>query len=225
MILTCPECETQYFAEDSSIGDSGRTVKCATCGHTWFVSGETEQSSNVQRTVAHDAYRARLLERRRSLSRLAGTMAWAGTSAFIAAALLGVIIFRNEVVSVWPQSASAFRFAGMEVNRFQVEFVSAEPKRFFEGTTPILEIRGVVRNISGKAVKAPQVKVDLIDESGTVVSETFTQISLDRIEAFQTVEFRTRIEDPPYEAFELDLSFVPLVVSEATLQQEHRDAD
>ena len=98
MILTCPECETQYFAEDSSIGDSGRTVKCATCGHTWFVSGETEQSANVQRTGAHEAYRARLLERRRSLSRLAGTMAWAGTSAFIAAALLGVIIFRDEVV-------------------------------------------------------------------------------------------------------------------------------
>ena len=37
MILTCPHCETQYFADDSTIGESGRTVKCAACGGSWFV--------------------------------------------------------------------------------------------------------------------------------------------------------------------------------------------
>src|SRR5665213_2124431 len=34
MILTCPECATSYFADDSSIG-AGRTVRCAACGNTW----------------------------------------------------------------------------------------------------------------------------------------------------------------------------------------------
>lgn len=37
MILTCPSCATRYYADDSSIGAAGRSVRCASCTHTWFV--------------------------------------------------------------------------------------------------------------------------------------------------------------------------------------------
>jgi len=40
MILTCPSCDTQYFADDATIGDSGRSVKCAACNHSWHVHGD-----------------------------------------------------------------------------------------------------------------------------------------------------------------------------------------
>lgn len=35
MILTCPSCSTRYRIKDGSIGPSGRSVKCAKCGHEW----------------------------------------------------------------------------------------------------------------------------------------------------------------------------------------------
>jgi predicted Zn finger-like uncharacterized protein len=46
MILTCPNCGTQYMVKDDAIPPGGRQVRCAACKHSWHqdqvTAGETE---------------------------------------------------------------------------------------------------------------------------------------------------------------------------------------
>lgn len=40
MILTCPNCETQYVVKDGAIPPQGRQVRCASCKHSWHQDPE-----------------------------------------------------------------------------------------------------------------------------------------------------------------------------------------
>jgi predicted Zn finger-like uncharacterized protein len=40
MILTCPECASRYFVDDSKVGAAGRVVRCAACGARWTARNE-----------------------------------------------------------------------------------------------------------------------------------------------------------------------------------------
>src|SRR5437868_4590742 len=43
MIVSCPVCRTRYLVDEGALrGSSGRTVRCANCGHTWHQAGSPE---------------------------------------------------------------------------------------------------------------------------------------------------------------------------------------
>ena len=39
MLLVCPSCRARYVVPDAAIGVDGRSVRCASCKHSWFQDG------------------------------------------------------------------------------------------------------------------------------------------------------------------------------------------
>ena len=219
MILICPSCDTQYFADDATIGESGRTVKCAACAHSWFVPGDGETAAEHESEAeaekkaeigAHEAYRQQVRQRRRQKSRIAAITSWLVTAIIFFSLGALAIIFRNEVVQSWPESASIYRFAGIEVNRFGLDFSVIDASRTFDGTTPVLNVTGEIVNISKRARNTPKVRVGLRDEYQREVAFMLADVEPHRIASGETGHFTAILEDPPVEAFDLELSFIEI---------------
>ena len=52
MILTCPNCGTQYVVKDGAIPPAGRQVRCASCKHSWHQDPETSEATPEAMEVA-----------------------------------------------------------------------------------------------------------------------------------------------------------------------------
>ena len=59
MILTCPNCGTQYVVKDGAIPPEGRQVRCAACKHSWHQNpeepSETGDDAESMGQIAEDA--------------------------------------------------------------------------------------------------------------------------------------------------------------------------
>jgi predicted Zn finger-like uncharacterized protein len=45
MLIVCPSCASEYMIDPGRLGAEGRTVRCASCKSTWFVTPEAEETS------------------------------------------------------------------------------------------------------------------------------------------------------------------------------------
>lgn len=48
MIITCPACETRYYAGETVVGNRARKVRCAKCAHEWIVEPEAAGEPEVE---------------------------------------------------------------------------------------------------------------------------------------------------------------------------------
>ena len=247
MILTCPSCATQYFADDNAVGDSGRNVRCASCGHSWFAkpelpleqrmaaSGLSREKVERERAEAeaalaqpHQAFRARQRYKARTASRHAALGAWVMIAVIFAGLGTVAVTNRETVVALWPQASGAFASVGLAVNPFGLEFMEVDADRTFDGTTPVLTVDGRVANTGKRSRTAPMVRVDLRGRSGEVVETLYADVEPAVVAGGEIAAFSAFLENPPVEAFEITLSFMtdesPTAGETGSGQQDIADA-
>jgi len=48
MILECPECHAKFMVADALLAPAGRTVRCGSCTHSWFVTPPAASTSKIE---------------------------------------------------------------------------------------------------------------------------------------------------------------------------------
>jgi predicted Zn finger-like uncharacterized protein len=248
MILTCPECATSYFVDDSRIPEAGRTVKCASCGHRWTAKRETGEftASDPEPAAAPEPVETAPPEpvaapqptdddleivaveaeppRRPPPPHAAATrgetrgkvVTLAAAAVLVVAMVAGAIVFRSQVVRLWPKSQAAYAGLGMPVNSMGlvIEGVHAEPT--FLGGRPVLSVTGAIRNVKDQAINAPSIRVNLLNRAGKAVSAKIVRPIDPRVPAGATRHFAIAISDPPSNAHDLEVLFEGPVRQSAT---------
>jgi predicted Zn finger-like uncharacterized protein len=248
MILSCPSCETRYRANPSAIGINGRRVKCAACGHIWTARNEEEpvleaidpippkpepapeaEIEPAAPKAPHRAFRERAEQRRQQQIRKAAAGAWGGVGVAVAGALLVGVLFRADIVSVWPQASSAYAAVGLEANAYGVAIDTLEIERGEEHGIPTVVLTGEIRNIDRQARPAPPLQARLLSETGTPVLEWTVVIDGEPMAPGERRTFSSVVADPPAAAAEVEVTLAGLAATPADpaenfVETQHADA-
>lgn len=231
MILTCPECATRYFVPDDKVGPDGRTVKCSSCGARWTAHGEPALELFVDANEGATAREAAELEPdgqpvsalpgeelprvfrqkadtdRRVREAVTTGVVWAGMAVALVGLVAVAIVFRVQVVQLWPGSAAAYAGVGLPVNRLGLTIESVRAEAALQDGHAALAVTGVIRNVEDKAAAAPPLRVSLINKAGKVVAVKLAAPADPLIPPGGVRHFVVTLLDPPTTASDLEVAF------------------
>jgi predicted Zn finger-like uncharacterized protein len=132
---------------------------------------------------------------------------WGGMAAVVALMVGATLVFRQDVVQLWPQSSKAFQGLGLKVNGtgLVIQEIKAEPN--FLGGRPVLAVTGSIRNIRPDAIVAPAIRISLLDRAGKPVAAKVARPLNAEIPAHSERHFAVAILDPPANAHDLEVTF------------------
>ena len=227
MILTCPACDTRYNVADEAVSSAaGRQLRCANCGHIWHfaaalqetlplgprrVAGatagiapplpvmgpatagaDTADSLLELGTVATPAVAPQHV--RRSLGRLVSLLS-------VFAALL-LILARNAVIGVWPQTAAVYGALGLYTETSGLD-LKVTPTRTGEDFAVVAEIT----NTTDAARPVPRLRMALLDGGRNELEVRIVDPDVNQLAPGAVTRVRTIFAHPSITATDVAVTF------------------
>jgi len=171
MILVCPTCQTRYKVDDEAVNrPSGRTVRCASCGHSWHYVAPPSPSpllrlrERVQAAAEtsdappapRPAITAPASPRRRNTG-----IGWVLLILLIGAVVIGAIFGRDQIVARVPHAAQIYELVGLKPQPLGagLDIANVASTRNADG----LIVEGDITNKIGAPRTVPHLRVALRD--------------------------------------------------------------
>jgi predicted Zn finger-like uncharacterized protein len=243
MILTCPSCDTRYTVDGAKFPATGRNVRCAKCGHSWFQAGdmpELGQAAAAAQQAVPDAVAPSVAEPAPQAAaadfapepvsqdsapasravpveekpraplgpRIAVVAGWAGLILVVLLIAFAAVRYRQDIATIWPQSAGVYSSLGLHVNATGIDFRQVEYRRETEDGQVVLAVTGLIINGSQRELPVPQtVRVTLSDANSHELYHWTFKPNAQVLNPGQSVKFVTRLASPPAAARHLEVRF------------------
>ena len=150
---------------------------------------------------------APVIERAAKPSRLGMLAGWLLFLIVLLGIAAALFFFRQQIVSLWPQSASLYAAIGLDANARGLSFEDVSYVKGKEGEQIVLIINGKLRNVTGHELAVPQLRVGLSDSGAREVYHwTFSPDAV-TLKPGQVLPFRTRLTSPPPAAVGIEVRF------------------
>ena len=228
MILTCPQCDTRYQADEAKFPAAGRNVRCAKCGNVWHQAAPVAEAApeaaaivtEAEHSAAEDAPLPRRTDSLRMrgaptpaaesgapwLGRLGVALGWLVLVAVIVLIGFSAVRYRQEITAMWPQSSSIYSALGLPVHG--LDFRDLRSSRESEDGQVVLAVSGSIYNDSARELPVPQsVLVTLSDEKNHEIYHWNFNPGIATLKPGQSSKFVTRLSSPPATARHLEIRF------------------
>lgn len=235
MLIVCPACASEYRIDAERVGTSGRSVRCAACRETWFISADEVVAAMFDEMAAEEepaspppppepapAAEAPVEESVRR-SRPTATSAKRGkpkrkTGRFspalaaclvLAAALPLALLGRAGVVRAMPQTAALFARVGLPVNLRGIDLADIVAFQVpAEGANPArLVVEGDLVSVARERVAVPPIEVDVRGADGQSLYRWSVPGPRAALEPGERARFKASLSAPPEKGRQVEVQF------------------
>jgi predicted Zn finger-like uncharacterized protein len=127
--------------------------------------------------------------------------------AAMGALVLGLIIWRVEVVRLLPQTAAFYKTLGFEVNLRGLRFKDVKITTETVEGKPVLVIEGEITGEARKAVELPRLRFSVRDAQGAEIYVWNAVLEQPVLKPGERAWFKSRLASPPPEGRNIDVRF------------------
>ncbi len=122
---------------------------------------------------------------------------WVGLAALILAIGWSAMRFRQEIATLWPQTASLYAVLGKTVNTTGLAISNVHYRNETEDGQSVLAIAGQLTNITTHELSVPQILVTLTDDNRRVLYKWRFSAGAASLKPGRSLSFLTRLAGPP----------------------------